>query len=49
MNQKSAKVYLEAFIYPSERVNGKVNRVIHTRVYDVSKIHSLGARLNLVF
>ena len=25
MNQKSAKAYLGASIYPSERVNGKVN------------------------
>ena len=29
MNQKWAKVYLRASIYPSERVNGKVNRVNH--------------------
>ncbi len=27
MNQKSAKLYLRTSMYPSERVNGKMNRV----------------------
>ncbi len=29
MNQKSTNLNIGAFIYPSERVNGKVNRVNH--------------------
>jgi len=29
MNQKWAQKYLGAYIYPSKRVNGKVNRVNH--------------------
>ncbi len=58
MNQKSAKVFLGASIYPSERVNGKMNRVNHplNRVNHPTKgklkpIFDLlgGTRLNLVF